>query len=82
MYSKKNEGTNYAKIIVIVLSIVAGICAVLWFAVKLYRKYCMLDCCDCDEEMDELYDDAMYDEEGGCEVVLEEAEAAPAETEA
>ena len=69
----KNERTNYGKIIAVTLAFVAGACAVIWFAMKLYRKYCLLECCDYDEELDEIYNDGLYDEEAGCVVVEEEA---------
>lgn len=69
----KNERTNYGKIIAVTLAFVAGACAVIWFAMKLYRKYCLLECGDYDEELDEIYNDGLYDEEKGCVVVEEEA---------
>ena len=69
----KNERTNYGKIIAVTLAFVAGACAVIWFAMKLYRKYCLLECGDYDEELDEIYNDGPYDEEKGCVVVEEEA---------
>ena len=71
----KNEKTNYGKIIAVTLAFVAGACAVIWFAMKLYRKYCLLECGDYDEELDELYNEGLYDEEAGCLVVEEEAPA-------
>ena len=61
---------SYAKIIAITLAVVAGACAVIWFALKLYRKYCMLEC-DCDEELDEMSEDGLC--EGECELVVEDA---------
>jgi hypothetical protein len=75
MNTKKNEGTNIGKIIAITLAVVAGACAVIWFAMKLYRKYCLLECGDYDEELDEIYNDGLYDEETGCMVVEEQAPA-------
>ena len=78
MYNDKK--TNYGKILAITGAAVAGACAVIWFALKLYRKYCLLDRYDYDDEFCDLPDsdfDAMAD--GDCEVVLEEEEA---ETEA
>jgi hypothetical protein len=75
MNTRKNEGTNVGKIIAITLAVVAGACAVIWFAMKLYRKYCLLECGDYDEELDEIYNDGLYDENTGCEVVVEEAPA-------
>ena len=69
----KNERTTYGKIIAVTLAFVAGACAVIWFAMKLYRKYCLLECGDYDEELDEIYNDGLYDEETGCVVVEEEA---------
>ena len=69
----KNERTNYGKIIAVTLAFVAGACAVIWFAMKLYRKYCLLECGDYDEELDEIYNDGLYDENVGCQVVVEEA---------
>ena len=38
MNTRKNEGTNIGKIIAITLAVVAGACAVIWFAMELYRK--------------------------------------------
>ena len=78
--SKRNQQTNYGNIIVTTLAIVAGACTVIWFALKLYRKYCLLDGYDYDEEFDDLY----VDDAPECEVVLEgeqesEAEAVEAE---
>lgn len=68
---ERKERASLGKIIVITLAVVAGACAVLWFAMKLYRKYCLLECDDCDEELDELCNDGLYNEELGCEVVVE-----------
>lgn len=77
--SKRNESPNYGKIIAITLAVVAGACAVIWFALKLYRKYCLLEC-DYDEEYDELDDDGLFQEGATeCEVVVED-ETAEAET--
>lgn len=75
MNTRKNEGTNVGKIIAITVAVVAGACAVIWFAMKLYRKYCLLECGDYDEELDEIYNDGLYDEEVGCQVVVEESPA-------
>lgn len=71
--SEKRESSNIGKIIVITLAVVAGACAVIWFALKLYRKYCLLEC-DCDEEQD---DETLFEDDGECEceVVVEECEA-------
>ena len=65
--------TNYAKIIAITLAAVAGACAIIWFALKLYRKYCLLDKYDYDDDFDDL-PDADFDNmaDGDCEVVLED----------
>ena len=68
---KKNDSPNYGKIIAITLAVVAGACAVIWFAIKLYRKYCLLEC-DYGEEFDELSEDALFTEDGECEVVIDE----------
>lgn len=70
--SEKKESSNIGKIIVITLAVVAGACAVIWFALKLYRKYCLLEC-DYNEAQDEkpLFED---DGERECEVVVEESE--------
>ncbi len=78
MSTRKNEGTNVGKIIAITLAVVAGACAVIWFAMELYRKYCLIEC-DYDEEMDDesLFDDAME-----CEVVMGESAAEEAAVEA
>ena len=73
MNTRKNEGTNIGKIIAITLAVVAGACAVIWFTMELYRKYCLLECSDYDEELDEIYNDGLYDENEGCQVVVEEA---------
>ena len=74
MYNDKR--TNYGKILAITVAAVTGACAIIWFALKLYRKYCLLDRYDYDDEFCDLPDsdfDAMAD--GDCEVVLEEDEA-------
>ena len=73
MDMRKNERTNVGKIIAVTLAVVAGACAVIWFAMKLYRKYCLLECDDYDEELEEIYNDGLYDENAGCAVVVEEA---------
>ena len=68
--------TNYGKIIAITVAAVTGACAIIWFALKLYRKYCLLDKYDYDDEFTDLPDadfDTMADSD--CEVVLEEEEA-------
>ncbi|MBE6621002.1 MAG: hypothetical protein E7625_06550 [Ruminococcaceae bacterium] len=77
MSTRKNEGTNVGKIIAITLAVVAGACAVIWFAMKLYRKYCLIEY-DYDEELD---DESLFDDALECEVVMDEAvaEEAPAE---
>lgn len=78
--NEKNGTPNYGKIIAITLAVVAGACAVIWFALKLYRKYCLLECdYDYDEELDE---DGLFEGEcDGCEVVVEDdtTEAEPTE---
>jgi hypothetical protein len=85
MMSEKKESTNIGKIVAITLAVVAGACAVIWFALKLYRKYCLLECDYAEEQEDEeLFDD---DDVCDCEVVveenvpeaLEEVDEAPAE---
>ncbi len=65
--------TNYGKIIAITLAAVAGACAIIWFALKLYRKYCLLDKYDYDDDFSDL-PDADFDNmaDGDCEVVLED----------
>ncbi len=68
--SKKNESQNYGKIIAITLAVVAGACAVIWFALKLYRKYCLLEC-DYNEEPDE---DGLLEDDAECEVVVDDDE--------
>ena len=70
MCTKKNEGTSYGKIIAITLAVVAGACAVIWFAIQLYRKYCLLEC-DCYDELDELSEDGLFGEGTECEVVVD-----------
>ena len=67
---KKNDSPNYGKIIAITLAVVAGACAVIWFAIKLYRKYCLLEC-DYGEELDVLDEDGLFSEDGECEVVVD-----------
>jgi hypothetical protein len=69
----KNDSPNYGKIIAITLAVVAGACAVIWFAIKLYRKYCLLEC-DYGEEFDELSEDGLFTEDGECEVVIDEGD--------
>ena len=66
----KKDSPNYGKIIAITLAVVAGACAVIWFAIKLYRKYCLLEC-DYGEEFDELCEDGTFAEDGECEVVID-----------
>ena len=66
----KNERTNYGKIIAVTLAVVAGACAVIWFAMKLYEKYCLIEY-DYDEELD---DESLFDDAIECEVVADEAE--------
>ena len=70
----KNESPNYGKIIAITLAVVAGTCAVIWFAIKLYRKYCLLEC-DYGDELDELDEDALFAEDGECEIEVDEPSA-------
>jgi hypothetical protein len=68
---EKRERAGLGKILFITLAVVAGACAVIWFAMKLYRKYCLLECDDYDEELDELCNDGLYNEELGCELMIE-----------
>ena len=68
---ERRERASIGKILVITLAVVAGACAVIWFAMKLYRKYCLLECDDYDEELDEIYNDGLYNEENGCEVLAD-----------
>ena len=70
MENKKENRVSYGKIIAITLAVVAGACAVIWFALKLYRKYCLLECDDYDE-FDELAEDGLFDENAECEVVID-----------
>lgn len=65
--------TNYGKIIAITMAAVAGACAIIWFALKLYRKYCLLDKYDYDDDFNDL-PDADFDHmaDGDCEVVMED----------
>ncbi|MBR0442742.1 MAG: hypothetical protein IIX15_00220 [Clostridia bacterium] len=81
--SNKNESPNYGKIVAITVAVVAGACAVIWFAIKLYRKYCLLEC-DYGDELNELDEDALFAEDGECEVVIDdeptgEGDTAPAQ---
>ena len=69
---ERRERASIGKILVVTLAVVAGACAVIWFAMKLYRKYCLLECGDYDEELDEIYNDGLYNEENGCEVLVED----------
>jgi hypothetical protein len=75
MYNEKK--TNYGKIIAITVAAVTGACAIIWFALKLYRKYCLIEY-DYDAELD---DESLFDDALECEVVMDEAvaEEAPAE---
>ena len=68
---ERRERASIGKILVVTLAVVAGACAVIWFAMKLYRKYCLLECDDYDEELDEIYNDGLYNEENGCEVLVD-----------
>ena len=69
----KNGKTNYGKIIAITLAVVAGACAVIWFALKLYRKYCLIEC-DCADELDEFDGDDLFCEDTECEVIMDNAD--------
>ncbi len=69
---ERRERASIGKIIFITLAVVVGACAVIWFAMKLYRKYCLLECDDYDEELDEIYNDGLYNETMGCELVVED----------
>ena len=74
--SKNENKTNYGKILAITGAVVAGACAIIWVALKLYRKYCLLDNYAYDDEFSDLPDDdfeSMAD--GECEVILEDEEA-------
>ncbi|MBQ7320315.1 MAG: hypothetical protein IJW97_09110 [Clostridia bacterium] len=74
--SKKENSTNYGKILAITGAVVAGACAVIWFALKLYRKYCLLDNYAYDDDFSDLPEDDFGSVvDGECEVVLEEEEA-------
>ena len=72
--SEKRESTNVGKILTITLAVVAGACAVIWFAMKLYSKYCLIEC-DYAEDQD---DEELFAENGECEVVVEAEEPAEA----
>ena len=74
--SEKRDHTNIGKIVAITLAVVAGACAVIWFAMKLYRKYCLLECDYIEEEGDEL-----FGEDDECEVVVDAADGASTESE-
>ena len=68
---KHRSAGSYAKIIAITVAVVAGACAVIWFAMKLYRKYCLLECVY-DEALEDISEDSLCD--GECELVLDDAE--------
>ena len=72
--SEKKSSTNIGKIVAITLAVVAGACAVIWFALKLYRKYCLLECDYIEEEGEEL-----FGEDDDREVVVETEDGAVAE---
>ena len=74
----RSEKTSVGKIITVTLAIVAGVCAVMWFAAKLYRKYCLLDSHDGEDE--EGLDDELGEGDHECEIVFdheEQEDAAP-----
>lgn len=73
--SEKKSSTNIGKIVAITLAVVAGACAVIWFALKLYRKYCLLECDYIEEEEGE----ELFGEDDECEVVVEAEDGAVAE---
>lgn len=75
MCKKDSEKTNIGKILAITLAVVGGACAVIWFAMKLYRKYCLIENCDDDFDMD------LEDGDADCEIIIEGAdnEEAPAD---
>lgn len=74
--SKNENSTNYGKILAITGAVVAGACAVIWFAMKLYQKYCLLDNYAYDDEFSDLPEDDFDGvADGECEVVLEEEES-------
>lgn len=74
MYNNEKK-TGYGKIIAITVAAVSGACAIIWFALKLYRKYCLLDKYDYDDDFSDLPDsDFDHMTDGDCEVVLDEEE--------
>ena len=74
MCDKREGRVSVGKIIAITLAVVAGACAVVWFTMKLYRKYCLLDFEGYDE-LDDLSDDTLFEENGECEVIVEGEDA-------
>ena len=72
--SERRESTNIGKIIAITLAVVAGACAVIWFAMKLYSKYCLIECDYAEEQEDE----ALFCDDGECECECEVVETAEA----
>ena len=74
----EEKKTNYGKIIVITLAVIAGACAIAYAVMKLYRKFFVVK--DADE--DELFFDEEDFLDGEIEIDTDEIEAAPeAETE-
>ena len=72
MFSNKKESSSLGKILIITGAVVAGACTVIWFAMKLYRKYCLLEHGEGDD-LEELTEDGNEDHE--CEIVFEDDEA-------
>lgn len=71
MFSNKKESSSLGKILVITGAVVAGACTVIWFAMKLYRKYCLLEHSEGDD-LEELTEDG--GEDHTCEIVFEDDE--------
>ncbi len=69
----EEKKTNYGKIIVITLAVIAGACAIAYAVMKLYRKFFVVE--DADE--DELFFDEEDFLDGEIEIDTDEIEAAP-----
>lgn len=69
----EEKKTNYGKIIVITLAVIAGACAIAYAVMKLYRKFFVVK--DADE--DELFFDEEDFLDGEIEIDTDEIEAAP-----
>ncbi len=62
----KKEKTNYGKIFAITIAVVAGACAIIFFAAKLLGKYFSFCECDSEDFLDDFEDECCDDE--ACEI--------------